>query len=113
MKSQYEKLVKSLVNLALPYKEQLQVFPDYLDYLDEIVSDFDDAFHLVPQLMDQNLISYEAVRDILHCHNLIELNYAQEEKMTDQSFEFDDAWMLVRKYAKDILLLIERDSDRG
>lgn len=97
-----------LNNLSKPYREQLVSFPDFVDVFDEVISDFDNAFRLLPTLMDERIISYEAVREILKCYNFIELNLSIEERKTDESFEFDEAWNLVREYATNAINLLNR-----
>lgn len=99
-------LRNSLVCLSKPYKEQIAIFPDYADAFDETISDFDNAFRLLPHLMEARIVSYEAVIEILKCNNLIELNLSIEERQTDESFESDDAWNLVREYAARALNLL-------
>lgn len=101
-------LKNSLENLSKPYKEQLNSYPNFVDVFDEVISDFGDAFLLLPVLMDENSISYEAVKEILKCNNLIDLNLSIEERRTDQSFESDQSWDLVRKLSKDALDLLNR-----
>ncbi|NBA86189.1 hypothetical protein GVN16_10480 [Emticicia sp. CRIBPO] len=99
-------LKNSLVCLSKSYEEQVATFPDYVDVFDEVISDFDNAFRLLPSLMEARIVSYEAVIDILKCNNLIELNLSIEEMQTDESFESDDAWNLVREYATNALNLL-------
>lgn len=99
-------LKNSLVCLSKPYQEQVDTFPEYADVFDEVISDFDNAFRLLPSLMEAKAVSYEAVIYILKCNNLIELNLSVEERQTDESFESDDAWNLVREYATNALSLL-------
>lgn len=113
MKSNYIILTDSLFNLSKSYSEQLNSFPDFVDVFDEVISDFDNAFHLLPTLMDENLLSYETVKELIRCHNLIELNLSVEERTTDQSFEFDECWNLVREYStKALNLMRSTDMDK-
>lgn len=99
-------LKESLICLSKPYQEQVDSFPDYVDVFDEVISDFNDAFGLLPAIMEEQAISYEAIKEILKCYNLIELNLSIEERQTDESFETDDAWNLVREYACNALNLL-------
>lgn len=92
--------------MSKSYQEQVNYFPDYVDVFDEILSDFDNAFRLLPTLMEHNAISYKAVKEILKCNNLIELNLSNEEKQTDERFESDEVWNLVREYASIALNLL-------
>ena len=104
-------LKKSLKNLSKPYQEQVKEFPYYVDVFDEVVSDFDNAFRLLPILMEENLVPYNAVNEILKCNNLIELNLSMDEELTDESFEKDEKWNLVRQYAVNALRLMGNVSD--
>ena len=99
-------LQNSLVVLSKPYQVQVNNFPEYADVFDEVISDFDNAFRLLPVLMEEHVISYEAVKEILKCNNLIELNLSIEERQTDESFENDEVWNLVREYATNALNLL-------
>lgn len=96
----------SLENLSKPYKELMGTFPEYVDVFDEVVSDFDNAFRLLPAIMENKSISYEAIKEVLKCYNLIELNLSLEERQTDESFENDELWALVREYASNALNLL-------
>ncbi|WP_026703621.1 hypothetical protein [Flavobacterium soli] len=104
-------LKKSLENLSKPYNDQIDSYPDYVDVFDEVVSDFDNAFRLLPVLMEDNVISYELTKEILKCNNLIVLNLSIEERNTDESFENDDSWNLVRESARNALNLMDSISD--
>ena len=106
LENQQKLLIDSLKNLGLSYQEQEKIFPDFVDIMDEILSDFDNAFRLLPEIMDKKAISYNAVRSILYCHNLIELNLSITERITDESFESGECWQLVRNYANESLRLI-------
>lgn len=96
----------SLTNLSKSYQEQINNFPDYVDVYDEVVSDFDNAFRLLPAIMEQRAISYEALIEILKCNNLIAINLSVTERQTDKSLENDEAWNLVRAYASNALNLL-------
>lgn len=107
MKDQLYLLKQSLKNLSKSYQEQLEVFPKYVDVFDEVISDFDNAFRLLPMLMEENLVSYGAIKEILKCYNLIDLNLAIEERCTDENFEKASYWQLVREYANNALETLE------
>lgn len=102
------RLITSLENLSLPYNQQIGKFPEFVDLFDELILDFDDAFRLLPALMDNQLVSYEAVKEILRCNNLIELNLSTEDRKTDESFENDEAWNLVREYAGNAVTILKK-----
>lgn len=109
MNDNYTILVCSLENLSKAYEEQINSFPEFVDVFDEVISDFDNAFHLLPLLMDENLIPYKAVTEIIRCNNLIELNLSIEERKTDESFRDGEVWNLVREYASNAVALLKKN----
>jgi hypothetical protein len=102
-------LKSSLEKLSKPYNEQVNSYPDFVDVFDEVISDFDDAFRLLPALMEKKIVSYSTIYELLKCNNLIELNLSVEDKKTDESFESDKSWNLVREYANNALNLLSND----
>lgn len=100
---QYKILVDSLKLVGLSFKEQKRYLPDFVeDVQEDVISEFDSAFKLIPQLMDANKLSYKAVSKILSCYILIDMNLDRED-LTSQSFEYDESWEKVRELAKEAL----------
>ena len=104
MKYQYKLLVNALKLVALPYEEQKSFLPDFVgdNIQNDVVSDFDIAFEMVPKLMDKNMLSYLAVKKILRCYILIGINVATPS-MTLESFKSHKLWESVRLYAREAL----------
>jgi len=101
--SQYSLLVNSLKLLGLPYEDQRKVLPNFVGNIqDDVVSEFYNAFILLPQLMEQEKISYEAVKSILNCYILMEMNISNPE-LPEGAFENHDSWNRVRSLAKQAL----------
>lgn len=101
--SQYSLLVNSLKLLGLPYEDQRKILPDFVGNIqDDVVSEFDNAFMLLPQLMDQKKVSCEAVKSILSCYILIEMNVSNPE-LPERAFENHDSWNRVRSLAEQAL----------
>ncbi|MEM6376683.1 MAG: hypothetical protein AAF705_00590 [Bacteroidota bacterium] len=101
--SHYSLLVNSLKLLNLPYEDQRKILPDFVsDIQDDIVSDFDNSFMLLPQLTEQEKVSYEAVKLILNCYVLIEMNLSNPE-LPERAFENHKSWARVRDLAKQAL----------
>jgi len=101
--SQYSLLVNSLKLLGLPYEDQRNILPDFVDNIqDDIVSEFDNAFMLLPQLMEQNKVSYEAVKLILSCYILMKINVSNSE-LSERAFENHESWERIRNLAKQAL----------
>lgn len=104
MENQYKLVVNSLKLLALSYKDQKKILPEFVDIIDDVVSEFFNSFHLVPQLMDVKRLSYSAVNKILHCYVAIEMNMSIKERLTDKSFESGESWERVRTLARESLI---------
>lgn len=102
--NQYKLLVDSLKLLGLSYKEQKSFLPDFVgdNIQDDVVSEFDNAFMLLPQLMDDNKLSYLAVNKILSCFIAMEMNISNTD-LTDESFKSGEPWERVRELARDAL----------
>lgn len=102
--SQYNFLVNSLKLVALPFEKQKTLLPDFIgdNIQNDIVTEFDNAFRLLPQLMDENKLSYLAVKEILSCYILMDLNVHNTD-MTDESFKSDELWDKVRTLAGEAL----------
>lgn len=102
-------LKNSVEILSKPYDEQLKNYPDYVDVFDEVISDFINAFKLLPILMENNIVSYLSVYELLSCYNLIELNLSIEDRTTDHSFKEEIFWSSVREHAKTAFTLLAQD----
>jgi len=102
--SQYKLLVDSLKLLGMSYEEQKSFLPDFIgdNIQDDVVSDFYNAFVLLPQLMDGNKLSYLAVNKILHCFVTMDMNISNLN-LTDGAFEFGEEWERVRRLAREAL----------
>lgn len=107
MKEQYDLLLVTLKNLAKPYDEQIKSYPEFVDVFDEVISDFNDAFQSLPDLIDDKLVIYGAVAEIIRCQIMIDLNLSFDDRMTDESFKSGEPWNLVRKHARLALDLLE------
>ncbi len=107
-RSDYNFLVNSLKLLSLSYKDQVKCLPDFIgdSIQDDVISEFDNAFKLIPQLMSENKLSYVAVKEILSCYILIDMNINNMD-MNDESFKSAGAWNKVRRLAKDVLKEME------
>lgn len=103
MVNQYKLLVDSLKLLGLSYEEQERFLPNYADIKDDVVSEFVNAFYLVPQLMEKNELSYQSVTKVLYCYVLLEMNLSIEERATDLAFKTHESWEQVRDMAQKAL----------
>jgi hypothetical protein len=101
---EYKLLVDSLRLIGLSYKNQKDFLPDFVgdNVQDDVVSEFDNAFKLVPRLMDANKLSYLAVNKILSCFILMDVNVSNPD-ITAEDFKYDESWERVRKLAREAL----------
>ena len=105
--NQYQLLIDSLRLMSLSYEDQVKVLPDFVSrnvdtMQDDIVSNFCDAFSLFPQLMETNTLPYLAVKKILYCFNLVELNISRTD-IVYEDFKSSTPWEGVRQLAKEAL----------
>ena len=100
---QYKILVESLKLIAIPYEKQIKVLPNFVNAIDEIISTFYDSFLLLPQIIEEDLISKKAIAAILRCFNWIDLLSRKEGCLTTESLKTDDSWEKVRNLAKKAL----------
>jgi len=102
--NQYKLLVDSLRLLGLSYVEQKHFLPDFIgeNIQDDVVSDFYNAFILIPQLMEKNKLSYQAVQKTLNCFIYMDMNLSNTD-LTDDSFKNGESWEKVRNLAKEAL----------
>lgn len=95
-----------LQNLSLEYENLSQVYPSFVDVVDEVIGDFDETFKTLPRLIEQNKISIKAVVEILKCKNLIDLIFTMEDKMSDDCFRTCQEWKILREHARNAYDLI-------
>ncbi|WLD24231.1 hypothetical protein NU10_02190 [Flavobacterium dauae] len=92
-----------LVNLSKEYTEQIKLFPSFVDPVDEVLSDFEDGFLLLPAIEEENILDVETINLIKKCNELIDINLENQNLLSDKSFQFAEAWQQVRLLASDIL----------
>lgn len=92
-------LIQSLDNLRKDFDTQKVLFPEFVDYFDAIMTDFDDSFRILPNILEKYDIPKTTIISILHCYNLMSFNMELEDKKTDDSFRDDESWNTVRGYA--------------
>ncbi len=102
-------LKEGLKLISLEIEELKVKLPDFVDdIIDDISNQFHDSYILIPQLMDENLLSFDAVKHILHVHVRLESNWQDEKLTTLKAFTEDKNWKFIREHAKAALLEIEK-----
>lgn len=99
-------LKRGLLNLSKSYDEQVKLYPKFVDVFDEILSDFEDGFILLPSLIREGVIKEDTASVIKVCDDLINLNLKNDDLLSDESFEFSTSWNEVRMYANKALELL-------
>ncbi|MBP6447183.1 MAG: hypothetical protein WAT22_12145 [Saprospiraceae bacterium] len=104
----FKKITESLKLLSLNFKEQKAYFPDFVDIPFEILDTFENAFMLLPQLLESNEIAYDVVPNLLRLHYLIimELKKPEFEKLNVEKLCNSDEWNSIRNMSKEILKIM-------
>jgi hypothetical protein len=103
LKLQYKSLVESLRLLASSYENQLDYLPDFVDIQDEVVAAFGDAFLLLPQLIEGDLLSMKAIASIVRCFNWMDITVRNESISDLEFFKNHESWQKVRLLAEKAL----------
>ncbi|HUM66542.1 MAG TPA: hypothetical protein PLV32_11875 [Chitinophagaceae bacterium] len=103
LKFQYKSLVEGLKLLASSYEDQKSYLPDFVNLKDEVIAIFGDAFLLMPQLIEQDFLSKNAIASILRCFNWMELTTRNEDISDLESFKNHESWQKVRELAMEAL----------
>lgn len=104
----YKKITESLKLLSLNFNEQKEYFPDFVDIPFEILDTFENAFILLPQLLESNKITYNVVPNLLRLHSLInlELKSPEFENLEVEKLCNSESWNRIRDMSKEIIKLM-------
>ncbi len=108
-------LIDSLQVLAQPADKQVQ----YLEGLgvapisDELALEFDDAFHLVRQLLNDGVIDAHTYLELVELDDFLRKLSGEEYKgmWTTQAVAVEQEWCTIRAHAQRILGRIQRRTD--
>lgn len=101
---QYRLLVESLRLLSASYSKQKAYLPDFVTVQDEIVSIFDNAFLIVPRLLEEDIISKRAAASVIRCYNFMNLAVRNQLEVCD--FENSELWAKTRQFATTTLIIL-------
>lgn len=103
-----KKLVESLKLLALPYMQQKQCFENFVDVPFEVLDTFDNAFFLLPGLIEANKYTNVQIAAIIRLHNLINFTSSNLElkDLDEDQFSSNKEWNKIRELSKEILCLM-------
>ncbi len=100
-----EHLKESTQALALPYEEQVQVFPSFVLITDELVLEYDEAFRFIDEMVLKNLITK---KDKVFFEKIDQYSQYLSDNFTDlflneDSLKTDLKWEKMRELAKQAL----------
>lgn len=101
----YKTFVESIKMLSLSKKKQQHQFPSFVDTEIELISTFEDAFVLIPELIENNLLGNETIANVIRCYILMKISMDNE---TGNSISEND-WGKIRSLAREILSDIEKN----
>jgi hypothetical protein len=106
----YNLLINSLKVMSMSYKEQKIFMTDFVVLPFEVIDDFENAFVLLPQLIDDDIFSTDEIADLLRIHLQIDQNCRNPEleDLDEKQFEEHPDWELLRTMARDVLSKIEK-----
>ena len=99
LKFQYKSLVESLRLLASPFENQVNHLPDYVEVKDEVIAAVGDAFLLLPQLIENDFLTKEAIASVVRCFNWMDMAARNDEISDLESFKNHESWQKVRGLA--------------
>ena len=102
MENHYRIVIESLKLLASSLEEQESYLPDFADVPDDVISSFENAFLLLPVLVERNELTKESIVSILRLNNKVQWCL--------RNLDLDDfsntEWNNIREMAKDTLQVI-------
>lgn len=104
---QYKIVIESLKLLSASYEEQRKSLPEFADVPDDVTSSFENAFLLLPQLIEEGRFSNEGIASLLRVFNKMEWCL--------RNIELDDfsnsEWNKLRELSKQTLILLDEDNN--
>jgi hypothetical protein len=102
MEQHYRIVTESLKLLASSLEEQERYLPEFADVPDDVVSSFENAFLLLPALIENNKFSNNSIASLLRLYNKMQWCL--------RNLDLDDfsnvEWNRVRKMARDTLQIM-------
>lgn len=108
----YKNLIDALNLLSSNFNDQKKMFPHFVDIPFEILDSYQNAFMLLPELLEFNKINCKDLPNLLRLHNLInlELNNPNFELLNEDVICNSDEWNKIRLIANVLLLKMEGES---
>ncbi|HNI43869.1 MAG TPA: hypothetical protein PK230_04175 [Chitinophagales bacterium] len=98
----YKTVVESIRMLSTPYNEQKALLPDFVYVPYDVLSGYEAAFGLLPQLIEDHRFSFEAIAAQLRLYNQV---YRKIIGWDEDIEDFDSVgWNKIREMAKRTLM---------
>lgn len=106
--NQYRKVIESLKLLSLAFQEQKQCFPEFVDVPFEVLDTFNNAFLLLPNLIEDEQFSNHEISILIRLHNLINFTASNPvlKDLEEEQFSTNAEWNKLRELSKEALRLI-------
>ncbi|PYF69368.1 hypothetical protein [Pedobacter nutrimenti] len=99
----YIKVVESLRLLSSSYEDQKKYLPDFADVPDDVTSSFENAFILIPSLIEKGEFSYKAIASIIRVYNKMEWCLRNVDLDDFSNME----WNKLRELSKETLSVLD------
>lgn len=101
----YKKITESLKLMSLSYQEQKAYFPDFVDVPFEVLDTFDNAFLLLPNLIESGSFNNEGIAFLIRLNNLIRVraNNPLFKNLDENQFSESQEWQELRNLSKETL----------
>ena len=103
--SKLEILKTATQALALPFKEQISLFPEFVHITDELLLNFDDVFLFINEFLEKNLLTQGQIKFFREIDNFSIFLTKQCYKITPKEvLRTDIQWEKMRDLAKKALI---------
>lgn len=106
IEEQYNMLIEGLKLLSVSYEDQVSFLPEFADVPDDVIGSFENAFLLLPQLVENNKLSNRVISSILRTYNKMQWCLRNVE-LDDFS---NDEWNRLRELSKESVRLLEKEN---
>lgn len=99
----YNMVVRSVNLLAKPYDELVKEYPVFVYIPEDVISDFEESFLRLPQLIEANYFTIDVIASIIRLYNEMQWCAANIGIEDIEVFKSHDRWNKLREHANDLL----------
>ncbi|WP_333662228.1 hypothetical protein [Chishuiella changwenlii] len=110
----YKKITESLKLILLTFEEHKKCLPTFVDIPFEVLDTFENAFYLLPQLLEASKIYCVVIPNLLRIHNLINLNIYNNDfdSISYDELYNSEEWCTMKKLAKEALITLNEPLEK-